>query len=70
MLVLTTDGLLESDTVDDYNLSRLLDLPAASPSDDLDDELLSSARRPRRHDDDVALLIARLDAPASSFASM
>jgi serine phosphatase RsbU (regulator of sigma subunit) len=62
LLVLTTDGLLETDSDDDYNLGRLLEVLAMSSSDDLDelaDELLSSARLPGRHDDDVALLIAR-----------
>ncbi len=64
MLVLTTDGLLESEASDDYNLSRLLDVLAVSSSDDLDElanDLLSSVGHPGRHGDDVALLIARLD---------
>ena len=62
LLVLITDGLLVTDSDDDYNLGRLLDMLAMNSSDDLDelaDKLLSSARLPRRHDDDVALLIAR-----------
>ena len=65
VLVLTTDGLLETDAGDDYNLSRLLGVLAITPPDDMDelaDDLLKSVRRPRRHGDDVALLIARLDA--------
>jgi serine phosphatase RsbU (regulator of sigma subunit) len=62
LLVLTTDGLLETDSDDEYNLGRVLDVLARRSSDDLDelaDKLLSSARLPGRHDDDVALLIAR-----------
>ncbi len=65
MLVLTTDGLFVSDADDEYNLSHLLDVLGASPADDLDElanDLLSGVRRARRHSDDVALLIARLDA--------
>jgi len=64
LLVLTTDGLLESDAGDDYNLSRLLDVLRLSPSEDLDElanDLLNSVQRSRRHGDDVALLLARLD---------
>jgi PAS domain S-box-containing protein len=64
LLVLTTDGLLESDAGDDFNLSRLLDVLRLSPSDDLDElanDLLNSVQRSRRHGDDVALLLARLD---------
>jgi serine phosphatase RsbU (regulator of sigma subunit) len=65
LIVLTTDGLLESDAGDDFNLSRLLDVLAISPTDDLDElanDLLNSVQRSRRHGDDVALLLARLDA--------
>ncbi len=65
VLVLTTDGLLESDAGDDFNLSRLLDVLTIAPSDDLDElanDLLNSAQRSRRHGDDVALLVARLNA--------
>jgi serine phosphatase RsbU (regulator of sigma subunit) len=65
LLVLTTDGLLESDAGDDFNLSRLLDVLRISPTDDLDqlaNDLLNSVQRSRRHGDDVALLLARLDA--------
>ncbi len=64
LLVLTTDGLLESDAGDDYNLSRLLDVLRLSHADDLDElanDLLNSVQRSRRHGDDVALLLARLD---------
>jgi len=64
VLVLTTDGLLETDSGDDYNLSRLLGVLTTAPTDDLDElanDLLTSVRRSRRHGDDVALLIARLD---------
>jgi serine phosphatase RsbU (regulator of sigma subunit) len=70
LLVLTTDGLLESDAGDDYNLSRLLDVLRLSHADDLDElanDLLNSVQRSRRHGDDVALLLARLDGyPADS----
>lgn len=65
LLVLTTDGLLESDAGDDFNLSRLMDVLRISPTDDLDElanDLLNSVQRSRRHGDDVALLLARLDA--------
>jgi serine phosphatase RsbU (regulator of sigma subunit) len=64
VLVLTTDGLLESDLGDDFNLSRLLDVLTHNPTDDLDElanDLLNSVQRSRRHGDDVALLLARLD---------
>jgi serine phosphatase RsbU (regulator of sigma subunit) len=64
LIVLTTDGLLESDAGDDFNLSRLLDVLRISPTDDLDElanDLLNSVQRSRRHGDDVALLLARLD---------
>lgn len=64
VLVLTTDGLLETDAGDDYNLSRLLGVLTIAPPDDLDElanDLLSSVQRSRRHGDDVALLVARLD---------
>jgi len=64
LLVLTTDGLLESDAGDDFNLSRLLDVLRISPTGDLDElanDLLNSVQRSRRHGDDVALLLARLD---------
>jgi serine phosphatase RsbU (regulator of sigma subunit) len=64
LLVLTTDGLLESEAGDDYNLSRLLDVLRLSSSEDLDElanDLLNSVQRSRRHGDDVALLLARLD---------
>jgi serine phosphatase RsbU (regulator of sigma subunit) len=65
VIVLTTDGLLEADAEDDYNLTRLLDVLTVTPPDDLDElanDLLNSVQRSRRHGDDVALLIARLDA--------
>ncbi len=64
LLVLTTDGLLESDAGDDFNLSRILDVLRLSPSEDLDElanDLLNSVQRSKRHGDDVALLLARLD---------
>lgn len=64
VLVLTTDGLLETDADDDYNLGRLLGALTITPPDDLDElanDLLNSAQRSRRHGDDVALLVARLD---------
>ncbi len=66
VLALTTDGLLESDAGDDFNLGRLLDVLSISPSDDLDElanDLLNSVQPSRRHGDDVALLLARLDGP-------
>jgi serine phosphatase RsbU (regulator of sigma subunit) len=65
LLVLTTDGLLESDAGDDFNLSRLLGVLRLSPTGDLDElanDLLNSVQRSRRHGDDVALLLAQLDA--------
>jgi serine phosphatase RsbU (regulator of sigma subunit) len=65
VLALTTDGFLESEAGDDDNLNRLLDVLSQRPSDDLEelaDELLGCIQRPKRHGDDVALLLARLDA--------
>lgn len=66
VMALTTDGLLESDAGDDYNLSRLLDVLSISQTDDLDElatDLLNGVQRSRRHGDDIALLLARLDEP-------
>jgi len=65
VLALITDGFLESEAGDDYNLNRLLHVLGLNQSDDLEelaDELLGCIRRPQRHGDDVALLLARLDA--------
>ena len=65
VLVLTTDGLLETDGDDvDYNLRCLLGVLEHGTTTDLEtlaDDLLGSPRRPPRHGDDVALLLARLN---------
>ncbi len=49
VLALTTDGLLESDAGDDFNLSRLLDVLSISQAQDLDElanDLLNSVAGP------------------------
>ncbi len=65
VLLLTTDGLLEADGEDpDFNISCLLCVLQQGVACDLEvlaDDLLASPRRPSRHGDDVALLLARLD---------
>jgi hypothetical protein len=65
LLVLTTDGLLETAGDDvDYNVRCLLDVLGHASGTDLEtlaDDLLGSPRRPPRHGDDVALLLARLN---------
>jgi hypothetical protein len=65
VLVLTTDGLLETDGDDvDYNVRCLLGVLEHGTRTDLEtlaDDLLNSPRRPPRHGDDVALLLARLN---------
>ena len=65
VLVLTTDGLLETDGDDvDYNVRCLLGALEHGTKTDLEtlaDDLLNSPRRPPRHGDDVALLLARLN---------
>jgi len=65
VLVLTTDGLLETDGDDiDYNVRCLLSALENGTRVDLEtlaDEVLNSPRRPPRHGDDVALLLARLN---------
>ncbi len=70
VLVLTTDGLLDADGSDaDYNVRCLLEVLAHGRTADLEtlaDDLLNSPRRPPRHGDDVALLVARLDGAAST----
>ena len=67
VLVLTTDGLLETVGDDvDYNVRCLLGVLEHGTGADLEtlaDDLLGSPRRPPRHGDDVALLLARLDGP-------
>lgn len=63
LLVLATDGLLETDSGDEY-LSSLLHVLRLGTTDDLEvlaDDLLSVPRRRTRHSDDVALLLARVD---------
>jgi serine phosphatase RsbU (regulator of sigma subunit) len=64
LIVLMTDGLLENDAGDDYNLSNLLDMVRHGVTADLEElaaDLLSPPLLARRHGDDVALLLARLD---------
>jgi PAS domain-containing protein len=65
VLLLTTDGLLETDGEDiDFNVRCLLDVLRQGTTDDLEmlaDDLLGSSRLPPRHGDDVALLLARLE---------
>ena len=65
VLVLTTDGLLETDGDDvDYNVRCMLGALENGTKTDLEtlaDDLLNSPRRPPRHGDDVALLLARLN---------
>jgi serine phosphatase RsbU (regulator of sigma subunit) len=68
VLVLATDGLLETDDGGtDGNLRRLLAVLRRGPAANLDklaDRLLGSPRPGHRHGDDVALLLARLDPAA------
>jgi GAF domain-containing protein len=64
VLLLATDGLLENDAGDDYNLRSVfttLEHGAGGDLESLADDLLNGPRRPPRHSDDVALLLARLD---------
>lgn len=65
VLLLTTDGLLETDGEDiDFNVRCLLDVLRQGTTADLEilaDDLLGSSRLPPRHGDDVALLLARLE---------
>jgi serine phosphatase RsbU (regulator of sigma subunit) len=71
VLVLTTDGLMVADSADAYNLSSLLAVLRLATADDLEvlaDDLLSLPRRQTRHGDDVALLLARVDAGAGHHA--
>jgi serine phosphatase RsbU (regulator of sigma subunit) len=67
-LLLTTDGLLEDDGRDpDGNLRALLSTLEDGAGDDLEtlaDRLLASPQRLARHGDDIALMVARVDAPA------
>jgi len=68
VLVLTTDGLMVADSADAHNLSSLLAVLRLATADDLEvlaDDLLSLPRRQTRHGDDVALLLARVDAGTS-----
>jgi serine phosphatase RsbU (regulator of sigma subunit) len=65
VLVLTTDGLMVADSSDEHNLSSLLAVLRLGSTDDIEvlaDDLLSLPRRQTRHGDDVALLLARVDA--------
>jgi serine phosphatase RsbU (regulator of sigma subunit)/putative methionine-R-sulfoxide reductase with GAF domain len=69
IVLLYTDGLLErrGETLDD-GLRRLVDVVAALPSDDLDrfvDDLLTTMADDV-HDDDIAVIAARLGAPAEN----
>jgi serine phosphatase RsbU (regulator of sigma subunit) len=65
-LLLTTDGLLEDDGCDpDGNLRALLSTLEDGAGDDLEtlaDRLLASPQRLTRHGDDIALMVARVDA--------
>ncbi|HUJ07604.1 MAG TPA: SpoIIE family protein phosphatase [Streptosporangiaceae bacterium] len=64
LLVLTTDGLLETEAGDEYSLSALIGILRLGVPDDLEvlaDDLLSNPRRKTRHSDDAALLLARLE---------
>ncbi len=66
ILVLTTDGLMVTDSDDEHNLSSVLAVLRLGSTDDLEvlaDDLLSLPRRQTRHGDDVALLLARVDVP-------
>ncbi|HEX9065594.1 MAG TPA: SpoIIE family protein phosphatase [Streptosporangiaceae bacterium] len=66
ILVLTTDGLMVTDSADEHNLSSVLAVLRLGSTDDLEvlaDDLLSLPRRQTRHADDVALLLARVDVP-------
>jgi hypothetical protein len=68
VLVLATDGLLETDDGGmDGNLRRLLGALRRGPAGNLEklaDHLLGSPRPGPRHGDDIALLLARLDLTA------
>ena len=67
-LLLTTDGLLEDDRRDpDGNLRVLLSTLEDGAGDELEtlaDRLLASPQRLTRHGDDIALMVARVDAAA------
>lgn len=68
LLVMATDGLLETDSGDEY-LSSLLSVLRLGMPDDLEvlaDDLLSVPRQRTRHGDDVALLLARVDGSTES----
>jgi len=72
LLLLTTDGLLETEAGDEYNLSALIGILRLGVPDDLEvlaDDLLSHPRRKTRHSDDAALLLARLDCQAGPRAA-
>jgi serine phosphatase RsbU (regulator of sigma subunit)/anti-sigma regulatory factor (Ser/Thr protein kinase) len=63
-LLLCTDGLVESRGADvDAGIARLVDALAAAPEDlePLCDSVLAATGRDVAHDDDVALLVARLE---------
>jgi serine phosphatase RsbU (regulator of sigma subunit) len=66
LLALTTDGLLESDTgeYDPAPVLGQLRLGAAGDLEVLADDLVGGPRQPSRHGDDIALLLARLEAEA------
>lgn len=65
LLALATDGLLDDDGTDPgCNVRALLSVLGAGLGDEperLADRLLASQRRPTRHGDDIALMVARVD---------
>ena len=64
-LMLATDGLLEDDGQDpDGNLRALFGVLEDGAGDEVEalaDRLLASPRRPTRHGDDIAVMVARVD---------
>ncbi|HEY0716877.1 MAG TPA: SpoIIE family protein phosphatase, partial [Streptosporangiaceae bacterium] len=66
VLMLATDGLLDDDGTDPgCNVRALLQVLGEGLTDEpelLADRLLASPRRPTRHGDDIALMVARVDA--------
>lgn len=69
LLVLTTDGLIDAAIGDEVNLSSLLGLLRLGATGDLEvlaDDLLGNTRRQVVHGDDIALLLARIDASAGA----
>ena len=63
--MLATDGLLEDDGQDpDGNLRALFGVLEDGAGDEVEalaDRLLASPRRPTRHGDDIAVMVARVD---------